>query len=180
MEVTTRPIPSELKEFAEKYEIAFGRIWNNNIPDEYIVKFYELIKIREECRNLIGNYYEDFVYYAIMYRNVSKPYNLYDYAFFVSHKDEIIGFKKKILSFTDPDRASIVKSYYTYGPYFELLYKKLLKRDIPANNDMEEKCTLEMYNNIDDGKFGHVFSINDITVEDCETLINHLDELRDM
>ena len=90
-----------------------------SIPTEYWNAFDELEKNHQTYYELFQNHYEDLKYYALMYRDVELTNHIFmhDMFFFTQKKNEILGFKKRILA-DNSLKAQIVRLIYDYEPMF--------------------------------------------------------------
>ena len=86
-------------------------------------------------------YTEDLLLYAMMFRNViigDRYNNIFDKKFFVERKEQIIGYKQKIINSEKySPKIEILKLYYEYGPSFEELSHKLTGKTIYFANTTE-------------------------------------------
>ena len=170
--------------------------------DDFPIKYWRAIDnlcpYWEKYHDLSWSYTEDLLLYAMMFRNViigDRYNNIFDKKFFVERKEQIIGYKQKILESDNySPKIKVLRLYYEYGPSFEELSRKLTGKTILFADTTEfahivrDKSIIKSasqfkikdishLNNLIDGKLDHVMSIDDYTEEECRAIIEHKRDL---
>ena len=183
----------ELEDFAYK----MGKEW-----DAYIRMYDEMALIALQYVDLNRNYNDDLRAFALMFRNVDiNRCNVVDKAFFISKEHEIRGYKKKIYNLNASKKEKLVKCYFEQNRNFEKFFLSTLGmsitkktyggiRRISAEEFQQIKqinkkygrrdCifTIEDYQAIKEKKYGHHYSIVDLTDKQCQLLVNGIIELK--
>ena len=162
--------------YGEKYDGIF-----DDIPSEYAEMYEEMDIILHKYCSLQWNHRADLKAYALMFRNVDIDCcNIVDKAFFLNRSNEIIGYKDKVYSANASVKEKLLKYYYEYDRLFELFYKnKTGERLTTIEPQKHWKLTIEKYQIIEDGNFDHIFSIVDLSEQQCGILLRNIDELVD-
>ena len=150
-----------------------------SIPTEYWNAFDELEKNHQTYYELFQNHYEDLKYYALMYRDVELTNHIFmhDMFFFTQKKNEILGFKKRILA-DNSLKAQIVRLFYDYEPMFVSFCCETL--DMKPWRRRPGRCIYNyqhQYIRIKNGNLITRFSINKLTNEQCRKIIENRSEI---
>lgn len=128
-----------------------------------------------EFFNLWRDYYEDLRLYAYMYRNVPLhciEYDVVSISFFVAHKKEIIGYKKRLSSVNSKD--SVVLLYGENPVLFPKLCLKYAGVDFQSGKTIYTRNTFkESILTWQNKEIYHVFSIDDLTDIQCEIILKY-------
>ena len=177
-----------LKDFSpikcNEEEIAFIKKWGLHTAKSTLpiwictdnsrkAEYYELEENYSLFSELLNEYYEDLKLYALMYRNVPL-YNISNDAlsvlYFVSKKDEIIGFKEKL------QKENSLKSQIAFLYYAnEALFPKFCIKYANVNfqhNRIASEFKIDTIRNFKNGNFTKILSINDLTEEECEKILS--------
>lgn len=171
--------------------------------DAFPIKYWRAIDnlcpYWEKYHELSWTYTEDLLLYAMMFRNViigDRYNNIFDKKFFVERKEQIIGYKQKIINSEKySPKIEILKLYYEYGPSFEELSHKLTGKTIYFANTTEFETivrdqsfiksasqfqikSISHLNDLINGKLDKIMSIDDYTEEECQTIIEHKSDLQ--
>lgn len=163
----------EEKNFIRKYgeiELFHWKSMSNSQKQEYkeIDNYYSIFA------NLFSEHNEDLKLYALMYRNTCL-YNCdkdpISVLFFSSKKDEIIGFKKKLLADKKSDKAKIAFLYYDNVALFPKFVEKYTGRNIRPHQPMIQTIYCSLIRDFKEANYNHVFSVNDLSESDCKTIL---------
>lgn len=151
---------------------------------EYLKAIIDLCPYLQKYHDFCLSYTEDLLLYALMYRNISIQEgrnSIFDKKFFVDRKDHIIGYKNKVFQSTNCSiKEDVVKLFYEGRSSFVELCKNILSKNIvPAQQTAYFNFIRDMehLNNLINGNLDPVLSVNDLTEQECLTIINHKNEL---
>lgn len=179
-EVIPRKYNEEEKNFISKYSESSFLIWET-LSDSQKAEYFELEKLYADFFELYKDHYEDLKLYALMYRNVPLygiGYDAYSILYFANRKNEIIGYKKR-LSAVKSLKAQMVQLYCLNEAVFPKVCKKYVSVDFLFQKN-ETVCWLLSLNTLKEFKIGktpHIFSINDLSEQQCSVVLKHKDEL---
>lgn len=166
-------LPKEDKILLEKYgENAL------EIPSEYWDKFKLFETIHKKYYDLFQNHYEDLKHYALMFRDVLLFENicLHDMAFFVYKKDEIIGFKQKLLK-SNSLKSQVVQLYYIYEPLFQEFCYNFLRIEKWDRGSNRCVYNYNIYTQIKNAEFEERFCVNKLTDKQCQIIIENKNKI---
>ena len=180
MKEIVRHFTEEEKEFMRKYGDRNLYFWET-LSDSQKADYFELEQLYSDFFELYRDHYDDLKYYALMYRNVPL-YNitndLLSMNYFASKKDEIVGYKKKVLK-DKSLKGQIVKLYYEN----EALFPKVCIKYADVNFQINRKYSndwdsiFEALREIRTKEIPHVLSVNDMTDTQCMEILNHKSSL---
>ena len=179
-EIIPRKYNEEEQKFIHKYGESSFLIWET-LSDSQKADYFELEQLYSDFFELYRDHYDDLKYYALMYRNVPL-YNitndLLSMNYFASKKDEIVGYKKKVLK-DKSLKGQIVKLYYEN----EALFPKVCIKYADVNFQINRKYSndwdsiFEALREIRTKEIPHVLSVNDMTDTQCMEILNHKSSL---
>ena len=180
VDIIPRKYNEEEQEFIRKYGKSSFLIWET-LSDSQKADYFELEQLYSDFFELYRDHYDDLKYYALMYRNVPL-YNitndLLSMNYFASKKDEIVGYKKKVLK-DKSLKGQIVKLYYEN----EALFPKVCIKYADVNFQINRKYSndwdsiFEALREIRTKEIPHVLSVNDMTDTQCMEILNHKSSL---
>ena len=170
----------EEQKIIDKYQKYTSRYNVLSIPLKYWDAFDELETIHKSYYELFQNHFDDLKYYALMYRDVELTNHIFmhDMAFFTQKKNEIIGFKKRILADYSL-KSQVVQLFYNYEPMFVSFCEEVLDiknwRRRPAGNGYDYERD---YVAIKSGILRDLrFCVDKLTEEQCKIIIEHKNEI---
>jgi hypothetical protein len=144
-----------------------------SLQEQHKAEYKELEAYYSEFTILLSQYYEDLKLYALMFRNVPL-YNISNDAmsvlYFVSRKDEIVGYKKLLQKNKSP-KAQLAFLYYENEAMFQKLCIKYADVNFQKNRIASE-FTIATLKNFKDGKIRKVLSINDLSENVCQYILS--------
>lgn len=164
--------------FSKKYDGIF-----DDLPIEYVDMYEEMDIILHRYSSLQWNHRDDLKAFSLMFRNVDiDNCSIVDKAFFLNRANDIIGYKNIIYSAKASDRERIVRYYYEYDSLFELFANSFFYDSIHLNTIVPQKYwkfTIENFQVLSTKEYNHVFSVVDLTDQQCITLIQNISELEE-
>lgn len=167
----------KILEFEQTYGIDTKQfiLWENS-SDSQKAEYKELELLYLAFCELYTEHYDDLKLYALMYRNVPL-YNIYkdiySMLYFGSRKDEIIGYKQ-LISKDRSGKANIVRLYSSNEALFPKICQKYIGVDFlnnkPGNTHF---LTLHTLQDFKENKIPHILSVNDLSEEQCEILLQY-------
>ena len=179
-ELIPRKYNEQEQEFIRKYSESSFLIWET-LSDSQKAEYFELEQLYADFFELFKDHYEDLKLYALMYRNVPLygiGYDAYSILYFASRKNEIIGYKKR-LSAVNSLKTQIVQLYCLNEAVFPKVCKKYVGVDFLFQK-IETVYWLLSLNTLKEfkmGKIPHIFSINDLSEQQCSVVLKHKDKL---
>ena len=132
--------------------------------------------------NLLNEHYEDLKLYALMYRNVAL-YNCdkdpISILFFASKQNEIIGFKKKLETDKDSDKAKIAFLYYDNAALFPKVIKKYIGKNLKPILSTNQIIYRSLLNDFNTKNYNHIFSICDLNEIECKNILSNEKHFKD-
>lgn len=180
VDIVPRKYNETERAFITKYGDSSFLIWET-LPDSQKTDYWELERLYTDFFDLYKNHDEDLRLYALMYRNVPL-YNitndLLSMYFFVSKKDEIVSYKKILLK-DKSSKGQIVKLYYENEALFPKVCIKYANINFQINRKYHNdwNAIFEALKKVRTGDIPHILSVNDLTEEQCEAILNHKNDL---
>lgn len=172
-EIIPRTFTDEEMTFIRKYSEDILYCWER-MTDSQKKEYKELEKYYSDFANLFSEHYEDLKLYSLMYRNVplyncnNDPISI---LFFSSRKDEIVGFKDKLLTDHMSDKAKVVFLYYNNEALFPKAVKKHIGIDIKPQNYTKYAINRSILNDFKSGKFDQGIGVYYIDDEKCKEIL---------
>lgn len=182
-----------LKDFSSikcnEEEIAFIKKWGLHTAKSTLpiwictdnsrkAEYYELEENYSLFSELLTDHYEDLKLYALMYRNVPF-YNVSNDAlsilYFVSKKDEIIGFKEKLQK-ENSLKAQIAFLCYANEVLFPMLSVKYANVNF-QHNRIASEFKIDTVRNFKSRKITKVLSVDDFSDEICAKILANKHEI---
>ena len=166
--------------FILKYGDRSFEIWET-LSESQKTEYLELEKLYKDFFELYREYFDDLKFFALMYRNVPL-YNitndLLSMSYFVSKKDEIVGYKEKLVK-ENSLKAQIAQLYYENEALFPKVCIKYANVNFQINrnyhNDWDSIfVTLKI---IKGNEIPNVLSINDLTDAQYKLILDHKNDL---
>lgn len=179
-ELIPRKYNEQEQEFIRKYSESSFLIWET-LSDSQKAEYFELEQLYADFFELFKDHYEDLKLYALMYRNVPLygiGYDAYSILYFASRKNEIIGYKKR-LSAVNSLKTQIVQLYCLNEAVFPKVCKKYVGVDFlfQKTETVYWLLSLNTLKEFKMGKIPHIFSINDLSEQQCSVVLKHKDKL---
>ncbi len=152
------------------------------MTDEQKADYEKLERYCSDFATLFSEHYEDLKLYAIMYRNVPL-YNIendfYSILYFASHRDEIIGYKEKLMLDKTSPKAQIALLYSENEALFPKFCIKYANVNFQQNRrgDTVSALLLNSIKDLRDGNIPHVLSVNDLTVAQCNQILSNKEKI---
>ena len=152
-----------------------------SIPIEYWSEFENFEFINQSFSELLHCYYDDLECYSLMYRDIDinlreHLIDLHDKAFFIQHKDKIIGYKNRILK-EESIEAKVLQLYYKYTPMFSAFCRRHFGYNIYNKNNPQ--ISYKEYIQIKEGYYGQKIGIKDLSQEHYEFILDNESEIKD-
>jgi len=172
-------VPTETERlFIRKYGDRSFILWKK-LSDSQKADYLELEQLYKDFIELYKDHYEDLKLYAMMYRDVAI-YNIihdvYSIMFFASKKNEIIGYKKRISSEVKTDKIKVLTLYSKNEALFPKVCKKYTGVDLQKDKrppQTDGALIPETYYCFKKGNIPHINSIDDLTEEQCRTILSN-------
>lgn len=149
------------------------------IPEEYWTDFEYYENVNQEFYALLKNHYDDLKFYALMFRDVDlvKPrVDFSDKSFFVQRKNLIIGYKEYVQN-KHSLKSLIAQLYFAYEPMFIAFCRDYLKLEL--RKFIYTPLQYSRFVQIKAGNLGEKFSINDLTKEQCEIILQNKSKIKE-
>ena len=171
----------EEQKIIDKYQKYTSRYNVLSIPIKYWDDFKEFESFQITYDYLFRKHFEDLKYYALMYRDVELTYDIIDsdMIFFAQRKNEIIGYKKKILGDCSL-KSRVVQLYYEYEPMFIDFCNKFFKIEEWNRDGRKVAYNYCLYIDAKQGNYRPSrFSVNKLTDEQCKIILTNKNEIID-
>lgn len=173
IEIPSRTFTDEEMTFINKYSKDILYCWES-MTDFQKQEYKELEKYYSDFANLFSEHYEDLKLYSLMYRNVplyncsNDPISI---LYFSSKKDEIVGFKDKLLTEHMSDKAKVVFLYFNNEALFPKAVKKHIGIDIKPKNFAKYEINRSILDDFKSGNFDQGFGIYYIDDKICKEIL---------
>ncbi len=146
-------------------------------------EYKELERFYSDFYTLYSDHYEDLKLYALMYRNIPLykcANDVYSVLFFAFRKDEIIGYKQRLMSQKSTDKVKIVFMYYENEALFPKYCIKYANVNFQPNSSISDTCVLERgsLSKFKANDYPSIFSVNDLSESDCKNILLHKNLLK--
>lgn len=131
-------------------------------------------QVYSACLELFTTYHIDLELYALMYRNIPLYHlalDAYSMMFFVSKKDEIIGYGTRIMK-DNSEKAQIVKLYYENKVLFPKACKKHVGINLLDSCANDYKFTEDVFRNFHGNHIPVVKCVDALSSDDCKAILN--------